>query len=75
MEDQHPVLHEESLQCLQRVAAVRLGVTSEPLNVVVAQVHGVDVVGHVGSSKQHKTTDQPVTVVDPININMQAINI
>lgn len=62
MDDQHPVLDEESLHCLQRVAAVWTSMTFDPLYVVVAQIHGVDVIGHIGSSKQNKPIGQPVTV-------------
>lgn len=59
MEDQHLVLHEESLHRLKRVAA---GLTSsDPPSVVVAQIHGVDIVGHVGSSEPNKPVRQPVT--------------
>lgn len=36
MEDQHPVLYEESLHSLDRMAAVWFGVTSDPLNMVMA---------------------------------------
>lgn len=36
MQDQHPVLYEESLHSLDRMAAVGLGVTSDPLNMVMA---------------------------------------
>lgn len=67
MEDQHPVLHEERLHSLKRMAAVWPGVTSDPLNMVVGQIHGVDVLGHIGSSKQNEPIDQPVAVYNPIN--------
>lgn len=62
MEHQQPVLAEESPHCLKRVAGEGCGTTSDPLGVVVAQVHGNDVVGHIGSSKPNKLVDQPVTV-------------
>lgn len=70
MEYQSPVLPEESFHCVQRVSAVGLLLVtpeSEPLDVVVAQIHGVDVVDHVGSSKQHKPVDQPVTADGAVN--------
>lgn len=62
MEDKHAVLTEERLHGLKRVAAVGPGLTSDPLSMVVAQIHGVDVVDHIGSSEQSKPIDQPVTV-------------
>ena len=62
MEDQHPVLEEESPHCLKRVATVCTAMTFDPLSVKVAQVHCIDVVGHIGSSEQNKAIDQPVTV-------------
>lgn len=64
MEDQHPVLAKERLHGLKRVAAVWPGLTSDPLSMVVAQIHGIDVAGHIGSSEQNKLIDQPVTVWD-----------
>lgn len=62
MEDQHPLLSEERPHRVKRVAAVGAGLTSDPLSVVVAQIHGVDVVDHVGSSEPNEPIDQPVTV-------------
>lgn len=62
MKDQHQVLDEESPHCLQRVTAVHTATTSDPLRVVVGQIHGKYVKGHVWSSKQNKCIDQPVTV-------------
>ena len=66
VKDQHPLLADESLHCLKRVAAAWPGLTSDPLDMVVAQIHGVDVMDHVGRPEHSKAIDQPVT--DPISV-------
>lgn len=63
MKDQHGVLAEERLHRLQRVAVVFTRLTFDLLTVEVAQVHGVDVVGHIRSSEHDEAVDHPVTVV------------
>lgn len=62
MEHQHPVLPQKSPHCFQRVVEVQTFVTSDPLSVVVAQIHGIDVAGHVRSAEQGKPIHEPVTV-------------
>lgn len=60
MDHQHPVLGEEGPRHPKRVATQCSGVTFDLLGVVVAQVHGVDVVGHVGSAERGEAVNQPV---------------
>lgn len=60
MKDQEPVSGEERPDWLERGPSGRTGPTSRPLGVEVAQVHGVEVKGHVRSAKQDKVVDQPV---------------
>lgn len=45
--------------------------TSGPLGVVVRQIHGIDVVGHVWSSKHGKPIGQPVAANRQISIQMR----
>ena len=63
MEDQQSLLREERLYRLQRVVLVSSTVVYQSLLVVVAQVHGVEVIGHVGGPKEHKAVHQPVSTI------------
>lgn len=71
MKHQYPLLHKESLHSPERMALGWPGLTFDLLGIVVCQVHGVDVVGHVWSSKQSKPIDQPVAGHRPISIQIK----
>lgn len=73
VENQHPVFAEERPDCLERVSTGSFGSTPGPLSVEVAQIHGVDVKDHVGSSKHDKAVHQPVTVYQKTLLFLLAI--
>lgn len=52
VEDQQPLLHQEWLQGVKRMAAIGATVTLDLLDVKVAQIHREDVKSHIRSSKQ-----------------------
>ena len=63
VEDQQPLLGEERRHGAQGVVVVSSAAAPQALLVVVAQVHGVEVVGHVGCPEEHKAVHQPVSTI------------
>lgn len=61
MKDQQEVLSEERLDCVEGVVSV-LNLPFYLAIIVMAQVHGINVIRHVGYAKPHKISGQPVSV-------------
>ena len=60
MNNQQEVLAKECLDSVEGVVSIIL-MPFNPVIIVMAQVHGINVIRHIGHVKPHKSSGQPVS--------------